>query len=391
MWHLAWRHVVYYRGQTLLLVAAIALAGFLPIATELLLRRLQHDLRSRAAAPPLVVGKLGSRTDLMLHALYFTAKAPGRIPFGTIETVTADGYARAIPLAAVHTAKRVSLVGTSLDYFDYRRLRVSSGRLFGRLGECVLGASVARRLGLSPGDSLLTDTESFVELTRYPLKLRVVGVLAAAGTPDDDAVFCDIKTVWVIEGIGHGHQDLRGVDDPGVVLERTESAVTAGAALKQYLEITPENEASFHFHGDMRDFPITAVLLIPRDEKSETILLGRWQDSSEFQVIEPDRVVESLLGTVFQVKHLLDLAAVFVAVSTGLLMALVVLLSLRLRAAEMATLFKLGCRRATTARLISAELLMVTGLSAAVLVVMLGITWLVGPSLLRWWIVSGGV
>ena len=42
----------------------------------------------------------------------------------------------------------------------------------------------------------------------YPLKMKVVGILAASNSADDGAVFVDLKTQWVIEGFGHGHQDL---------------------------------------------------------------------------------------------------------------------------------------------------------------------------------------
>ena len=40
----------------------------------------------------------------------------------------------------------------------------------------------------------------------YPLKMRVVGVLEKSGSADDDAVFVDLHTEWIISGIGHGHQ-----------------------------------------------------------------------------------------------------------------------------------------------------------------------------------------
>ncbi len=389
MWYLAWRYVVYHRGPTSLLVTALALAAYLPVATELLLDRLQRELRSRAAITPLVIGHLGSRTDLTLHALYFRSQVPGTIPYGVVDEVARSGYAVAIPLAAQHTVSRVPLVGTTLDYFPFRGLRVARGQMFGRLGECLVGARAARRLGVEPGDTLLTDTESFVELTQYPLKLHVVGILAAAETPDDDAVFCDVKTVWVVEGIGHGHQDLREVDEE-VLLEKKEQEITAGAALKQYLEITPENEASFHFHGNPADFPISAALVVPRDDRAETILLGRWQDHPSWQLVEPPEVVESLLATVFRVKHLLDVAALLVGVSTVLLTVLVILLSLRLRASEMETLFKLGCRRATAARLIAAELIFVATMAAGLLAVLVAISWWAGPSLLRWWLLRTG-
>ncbi|MEZ4472556.1 MAG: hypothetical protein R3F60_17540 [bacterium] len=33
----------------------------------------------------------------------------------------------------------------------------------------------------------------------------MVGTFEPNGTPDDDGVFVDVKTTWVIAGISHGH------------------------------------------------------------------------------------------------------------------------------------------------------------------------------------------
>ena len=41
----------------------------------------------------------------------------------------------------------------------------------------------------------------------------MVGILAPTSTPDDEAVFVDIKTAWVISGIGHGHEDVVTAED----------------------------------------------------------------------------------------------------------------------------------------------------------------------------------
>jgi putative ABC transport system permease protein len=68
-------------------------------------------------------------------------------------------------------------VGTTLDYFDFRGLKVVEGRNLAVLGDCVLGARVAENLRLKPGDSLLSSPETLFDLAGvYPLKMKVVGV-----------------------------------------------------------------------------------------------------------------------------------------------------------------------------------------------------------------------
>ena len=390
MWRLAWRYIWCYRGRSAVLVAAVTLAAYLPLATNLLLERVQHDLRHRSDTPALLVGAKGSRTDLTLHALYFSGRSTGVITYSVVDESEEGGFAFAIPLIAHHTVRRTPLVGTTLDYFDFRQMTISKGRMIGRIGECVVGWRVAQRLRLKPGDHVLTDTESFVDLTRYPLRMRVVGVLNPTDSSDDEAFFCDLKTTWVIDGIGHGHQEVAELSEPGVILKRNDKEVIAGAALQKYTEITAENESSFHFHGDRDHFPITAALVVPKDDRAATILIGRWQKSKRTtQLVEPKAVIEELLVRVFQVKGLLDVAAALVAVTTILLIGLVTMLSLRLRASEMRTLFKLGCRRSTTIRLFVAELSLIAAGCSLLLTVFIAITIWVGPSVLRWWLISG--
>ena len=106
--------------------------------------------------------------------------------------------------------------------------------------------------------------------------MRVVGVLAPTNSADDLAVFVDVKTAWVVQGLVHGHQDLSEVTDPTLVMDRSDGKVTATAKLAQYTQITPQNIDSFHFHGDPADYPITAVIALPRDQKAGAILRGRY-------------------------------------------------------------------------------------------------------------------
>jgi len=46
------------------------------------------------------------------------------------------------------------IVGTNLDYFDFRNLQISNVRNMAYVGECVMRANVAERLDLVPGNSV---------------------------------------------------------------------------------------------------------------------------------------------------------------------------------------------------------------------------------------------
>jgi putative ABC transport system permease protein len=253
------------------------------------------------------------------------------------------------------------------------------------LGECVLGAAAAERLGAGVGDAVVSSPESVLDLAGvYPLRMRVVGVLAPSLGPDDQAVFVDVKTAWVIAGLGHGHRDLAAEDAASAVLSREAGRITANASVREYEEIGADNADSFHFHGDTADFPLTAVIAVPRSEKARVLLMGRYQDAGgASQVVRPVEVVDELLATVFTVRQYVVSALALVAAATLAVAALVFLLSLRLRRREVETLVKIGAPRRVVATVLAGEVVFVLVVGAALATLLTGLTARFGSEALR--------
>ena len=110
------------------------------------------------------------------------------------------------------------------------------------LGECLIGADVARKLNLSVGDYILSSPENLFDLAGvYPLKMTVTGILDKTNSADDKAIFVDLKTAWVIQGLGHGHQDIKKIEDPSMVLNQSDNLITATSKVKQYTTISINN------------------------------------------------------------------------------------------------------------------------------------------------------
>ena len=364
--YIAWKYVSYNKAKTLILVVAITLIAALPLALQVLLNESEQQLRVRAGETPLIVGARGSALDLVMNSLYFTEETPQLITERATEKIEDTALAVAIPLYVRFQARGFPIVGTTLDYFDFRKLSVDQGRMLAMLGECVIGADVAMRLKLEPGDNLLSSPENLFDLAGvYPLKMTVTGILNRSHSADDLAVFVDTRTAWVIEGLGHGHEDLTQSTDPSVILERDERNVAANAKLLHYTEITRENLSSFHFHGDRSNYPVTALLTVPHDAKSATLLRGRLLDDAHYQIIRPDDVIDGLMENIFRIKNVIDAAVVIVAFGTVLTIFLVFVLSLRLRRSEIDTIFRIGCSRMTVARLLAAEIVIIALASAA--------------------------
>ena len=379
---LTWRYMAFNKVKSAIMVVCLTITLFLPIAVHVMIRHYEDDLMTRAESTPLIVGAKGNRYDLVLKSLYFTTENPESITMAEVNAVSDSGRAETIPLHIRFTARQRPIVGTSLDYFEFRGLDVVAGTLPLQLGDVVLGHDVARTLNLGVGDTILTDQTSLYDIGAvYPLKMHITGVLAPAGSPDDHAVFVDIKTAWIIEGIGHGHIDLTKTSDAAVILSRKDGEVVGNAAMVEYTEITAANIASFHFHGGMDDFPVTSVIVLPDSAKSATVLKGRYSISPTEQMLVPLRVIEELMGIVFQVKRFFDANFALICLATALFMSLVVMLSLRIRKREMETMFRIGCSRLTVFRLQVAELCIVLLISLAIAGVLSGLLHWYAPQL----------
>jgi putative ABC transport system permease protein len=358
IFYMAWQYLAHHKVKTLLLLFSIALIIYLPIGLKVIVDQSAESLTARAEATPLVVGAKGSPLELVLNTLYFESDAPEGMTYSGTARVSGYGLGMAIPIYARFRAESQPIIGTTLDYFNFRGLEIAEGRHMAVLGECVLGATAAQRLGVSSGESVVSSPDSVFDIAGvYPLKMNVVGVLGRTDSSDDAAVFVDVKTAWVIAGLAHGHQDLSKPGAAAQVLKKEGGIVVGNAAVVQYNEITPDNMESFHFHGDTSAFPITAVIAVPRDAKASALLQGKYLGADErVQIVEPLDVIDELLATVVSVRSYVITAVIVVGVSTLITTVLVFLLSLRLRRREILTMHRIGGSRKQIAGILASEI-----------------------------------
>jgi putative ABC transport system permease protein len=359
--YMAWRYLAYNRIKTTILVLSVTLIVFLPAGLKILVGQSATALTARAEATPLIIGAKGSPLELVLNSLYFESKAPAPIAYREAQRVMDSQRAAAIPLYTRFKARGFPIVGTTLDYFDFRSLEIERGRNMAVMGECVLGAAVAAELNIEPGSALISSPESVFDLAGvYPLKMNVVGILKPTGTPDDRIVLVDLKTAWIIQGLAHGHQDMSKPEAAAGVLKREGNTIVANASVMQYNEITPDNMDSFHFHGDLSDFPITAVIAVPPNEKSSTLLQGSYLgDDERVQIANPAAVMDELLETILTIQRYVVAAVVVIGFSTLMTAVLVFMLSLRLRKREIETMHRIGGSKNRVVGLIGTEIAVV--------------------------------
>lgn len=386
--YLAYRYLSFHVFRTGVLVTAIGLIIFLPNGLERLITDSEKQMMSRAEAFPLIVGAKGSSTDLVINAIYFQQQEMDQLNSQAGNVLNETGLGYSIPLLTMFKAREFSIVGTNLDYFEFRELTIAEGRNLQFVGECVIGAGVSSSLGLHPGDSLISSPENYFDMAGvYPLKMKIVGVLAESGSPDDDAVFTDLKTNWIIMGFGHGHQDVINLTDPTLIMKRDSGNVRTTAKLFIYNEIDGENMDSFHFHGDISAYPVSAFVFVPKDEKSSAIIRGRFEAGElANQVVVPSTVVDHLLQSIFRIKHIFNTVFILVGLATLLILALIVTLTLRLRKDEIHTMFTMGSSRYKTIEILGLELIMLVAMSAIVAAILYFITGFFVDDFIRYFI-----
>jgi putative ABC transport system permease protein len=360
------------------LALGLAVALFLPAFTRSAAAVVERALLSRARSSPILVGAKGSPFDLVQSSLYFRGGAGTTIRYA--ERARLDGYGVAVPLVVRHSAFGVPVVGTSPEYFERRGIALAAGRRPALLGEVLAGSAAARRLELAPGGTVRSDLANLYDLSgAYPTLLEVVGVAAPTGTPDDEVLFADVRTAWLLDGRLHGHEAVRPEQALNPQAAEAEN-LEASAAVFLFQRITADNRDTFHLHGDAGEAPITAVLVFPTDARRHDQLLGDFALEETLQAVRPLEVVRGVLGIVLRVSAALDAYFAAVGVSTVAFAVLVVLLSLRLRAPELELMRRIGASRGAAAAVVGAELSIVAGVAVAITsaAVWLALRWVSG-------------
>ena len=126
--YLAWRYLAYYRIKTAILAASITLIVYLPIGLNILVNESSRQLTARAEATPLLVGAKGSPLELVLSSLYFESDVSPSMRYAEVKRIDQSGLARAVPLYVRFKTRHGTIVGTSLEYFEYRGLEIDRGR-----------------------------------------------------------------------------------------------------------------------------------------------------------------------------------------------------------------------------------------------------------------------
>ena len=355
---LALRYLRSSPWRTFILIFCTSIAMILPINTVVAVQLLTEKLQQRGIETPILVGQKGDDFDLTMNALYFKGEIGDPVSMSVYEQVDALNAGVSVPLYIKHSASRTPVVGTSIDYLDARGLTISQGRPFALLGEVVVGSQVAVEFQAQVGDTIRSDLQNLYNIAgSYPMNLKIVGILHQVGTVDDYGIFADVRTVWALDGLLHGHDKVNA--NNALNTNQDSENLEATAAIFMFPELNDDNRSTFHLHGDESEMPLSSVLVFPTSQQSHDILLGHFALSDLVQAMKPSQVVDDILEIVLQIQRGLSVYFGALFLSTTAFFILVVGLSLQLRRTELDLIRRIGGSKETIRNMIVAELSLV--------------------------------
>lgn len=330
-------------GALLITVVAVALATATALVVPLVTRQVERGAQDAAQVFDLLVTAPGSGTQAVMSSLFYTGAPIGNIPERVYEELRdAPGTRRAVPIALGDNYLGFPIVGTTAAFFDQRvrpsdppYFRIGQGGLFAREHDAVVGARVAREVGLRVGSTFvgahglgehhLEGEEEHDEAHSEPY--RVTGILAPTGGPVDRAVLTPIETVWEVHGedqaarrevtaVLYSADQLSGIYVTAQRLNagRDAMAVFPGQVFAQARDVLLQGQAAY-----------AALALLVLGIAALTVWLSVYTSGLERQrTVALLRVLGAGRGTVFALVLLETFLTVTLGVGLGLGLALFV-------------------------------------------------------------------
>ena len=197
---LAWRHLwsrPQYAAMSLLLLSlALTAAGLLMQLSQRIPQRLERELRGME----LLVGPRGDPWRQTLSAIQLLNEPAGTLPYETVPLLRSlPQVSQAVPVLLGGRHRAFAVLGTEAPFLELRQAKLAQGRSFEHVMEAVLGADVARGLGLSVGDEFRgIEPAGPAGALAGQRPFLVVGILARQGSALDGLILTDLSSLWAL-------------------------------------------------------------------------------------------------------------------------------------------------------------------------------------------------
>ncbi len=217
-WRYLWARPLGAGLNVLLLSLGLGSMAFLLLVSSQLVKAFDRDLAGIDA----VVGAKGSPMQLILSGVLHVDVPPGNVPLKAVRALEQHPLVAAIiPLSLGDSLQGFRIVGTSPAYVAHYEATYAQGRPWAAPMEVVLGATVARRLGLGLGARFVgSHGLGGSGHAHGDHAFTVVGILQPSASVLDRLVLTDTASVWKV------HEDSTAADAEDRALLEEEREIT---------------------------------------------------------------------------------------------------------------------------------------------------------------------
>lgn len=333
--NIARQSLLYRRGSMGLTVAAIAVSVFTLLGIEHVRHAATQSFNSTISGVDLIVGPRTSDINLLLTTVFRIGSPSQNMSWRSYQQLKDhQSVAWTIPISLGDSHRSFRVVGTESQFFKQfqyaqsRPLIFTQGHTFSDLYDVVLGAQVAQELNYKLNDKLVLThglaAISFHKHDAYPF--RVVGILAATGTPVDNAIYVSLAGLDAIHQPTTHHNSEQSPLEPASIsavmigltsklatfkVQREINAATSepltailpGVALSQLWQMSRGLENTLHLMARLMLcaslLGLAAMLLASMRERRYELAVMRSLGASSgtiFILIEIESLCVSLLG-----------------------------------------------------------------------------------------------
>ena len=204
-WRYLWARPMAALLNVLLLSLGLGSITFLLLVSHHVERAFERDLAGIDA----VVGAKGSPMQLILSGVLHLDVPPGNVPLAAVNALKKNPLvAEVIPISLGDNLQGYRIVGTSPAYLRHYEAVMAQGRVWDAPMQVVLGATIARTLGLQLGQQFAGSHGLGAGGHAHGEQAyTVVGVLAAQGGVIDRLIITDTASVWKV------HESAQAVDE----------------------------------------------------------------------------------------------------------------------------------------------------------------------------------
>ena len=208
---LARKSLLNRKSSVFLSIITIAISVMLLLTIERVRVQAKESFAATVSGTDLIVGARSGDIQLLLASVFRIGHMNNGLSWQSYQDISAKrGVKWAIPMSLGDAHKGFAVLGTSSDYFKHFKygkkqpLTFAQGAAFSHGNEVVLGAHVASQLGYQLGEQIIVahgmGNTSFHHHDDNPLK--VVGILAATGTPVDKTLHVPLIAIAAMHQTG---------------------------------------------------------------------------------------------------------------------------------------------------------------------------------------------